>query len=407
VQEIDWSSRFEGNPIPGSGLCWYTNFDGVWKQAPRDAFAGAGAGNQILIVIPSLDMIIVRNGGNLYDPDKGEFFWTGVEKYLLNPVMNVLTGPPYPHSPVIKSVEFAPLSSVDRKAKGSDNWPITWGDDNALYTAYGDGWGFEPRTEIKLSLGIARITGGPENLAGANIRTVSGERVGQGRYGPKVSGMLMVDGVLYMLVRNTGNSQLARSEDRGQTWTWENWRFAEGFGCPAFLNFGKDYQGARDGYVYIYSHDAETAYLSADRTALARVPKNRIRDRSAYDFFTGFDTSGNPRWTNDIRLRAAVFVNPGQCYRTSVTYNPGLKRYMMCQIIAGGDSRFSGGFGIYDAPEPWGPWTTVYYTREWDTGPGESCHLPSKWMSPDGTECYLVFSGEDCFSVRKVRFGSN
>ena len=23
------------------------------------------------------------------------------------------------------------------------------------------------------------------------------------------------------------------------------------------------------------------------------------------------------------------------------------------------DTRFQGGFGIYDAPEPWGPWTTV------------------------------------------------
>ncbi|MHC4118495.1 MAG: serine hydrolase domain-containing protein [Planctomycetota bacterium] len=82
--------RPEGNPQPACGLGWYTNFDGVWPQVPRDAFAGAGAGNQVLLVVPSLDLIIVRNGGNLYDPAKDEGFWGGVEKYLFNPVMDAL-----------------------------------------------------------------------------------------------------------------------------------------------------------------------------------------------------------------------------------------------------------------------------------------------------------------------------
>jgi len=404
VQEIDWSSRFGDNPIPASGLCWYTNFDGVWKQVPRDAFAGAGAGNQVLVVIPSLDMIIVRNGSNLYDPEKGGFFWGGVEKYLLNPVMSAVVEPPCPASPVIAGIAFAPASTIVRTAKGSDNWPLTWADDGAMYTAYGDGWGFEPGTEIKLSLGFARIEGGPEDFTGVNIRTVTGERVGQGRYGPKASGMLMVDGVLYMLVRNTGNARLAWSEDRGKTWRWCGWRFGESFGCPSFLNFGRNYAGARDGFVYVYSHDAETAYLSADGTVLARAPKDGLRDRFAWEFFAGFDGAGEPIWSGDVRKRRPVFTNPGRCYRTSATYNPGLGRYLMCQVVAGGDSRFKGGFGIYDAPEPWGPWTTVFYTREWDVGPGESMNLPAKWMSADGRECHLVFSGDDSFSVRKVTF---
>lgn len=43
--------RPPGNPQPASGLCWYTNFDGVWPNVPRDAFAGAGAGNQVLLVV--------------------------------------------------------------------------------------------------------------------------------------------------------------------------------------------------------------------------------------------------------------------------------------------------------------------------------------------------------------------
>ena len=82
--------RPPGNPQPACGLGWYTNFDRVWPKVPRDAFAGAGAGNQILLVVPSLDLIVVRNGGNLYDPSEGEGFWGGLEKYLFNPLMEAL-----------------------------------------------------------------------------------------------------------------------------------------------------------------------------------------------------------------------------------------------------------------------------------------------------------------------------
>ena len=70
------------------------------------------------------------------------------------------------------------------------------------------------------------------------------------------------------------------------------------------------------------------------------------------------------------------------------------------------DTRFKGGFGIYDAPEPWGPWTTVYLTKQWDMGPGETSSLPTVWMSQNGTTCWLVFSGDDSFSLRQVRFST-
>ncbi|MHC4586917.1 MAG: serine hydrolase domain-containing protein, partial [Planctomycetota bacterium] len=153
--------RPENGPNPGSGLGWWTNFDGVWTKVPRDAFGGAGAGNQVLLVVPSLDLIIVRNGSNLYNPSEGEGFWGGLEKYLFNPVIEAIIEPPYPRSSLIVKANFEPASSIVRKAKGSDNWPITWADDDNQYTAYGDGWGFEPKTKKKLSLGIAKITGSP------------------------------------------------------------------------------------------------------------------------------------------------------------------------------------------------------------------------------------------------------
>ena len=74
---------------------------------------------------------------------------------------------------------------------------------------------------------------------------------------------------------------------------------------------------------------------------------------------------------------------------------------MWCQTLPG-DARFRGGFGVYDAPEPWGPWTTVFFAEDWDVGPGETSSLPTKWMSADGKTVHLVFSGDDSFSVRRA-----
>jgi hypothetical protein len=210
----------------------------------------------------------------------------------------------------------------------------------------------------------------------------------------------MVDGVLYALVRNTGNSQLAWSADHGRTWTWADWKFTTGFGCPTFLNFGPNYAGARDDFVYVYSQDSETAYTAADRVALARVPKGRIRSRDAYEFFTGLDRGRGPLWSKDVAKRGGVFANPGKCYRVTVSYDAGLKRYLLCQ--AGADRKVAAGFGIFDAPEPWGPWTTVTYASAWDVNPGETCSFPTKWMSADGKTLHLVFSGGDCLAVRRA-----
>lgn len=319
---------------------------------------------------------------------------------------------PYPYSPVITSITWAPASTIVRRASGSDNWPITWGDGNNLYTAYGDGWGFDPKVPSKLSLGLAKLVGPASNFHGINIRSSTGEQKGDGRWGKKASGMLMVDGVLHMWVRNANNRgeqcQLAWSTDHAETWTWSSWKFKE-FGYCAFLNFGMNYAGARDGYVYMYSPNTPSAYLETDEVLLARVPKTRISDRVAYEFFKKLDSKGNPVWTSKISQRGSVFVFPGGCNRMDVTYYAPLARYLMSmRSLAknGGRNQFS----IYDAPEPWGPWTTVYYTESWKGdvpsegvgGWGESQHIPSKWISANGKAFYIVFAGHDSFSVRQA-----
>jgi CubicO group peptidase (beta-lactamase class C family) len=400
-----------GNASDHYGLLWWNNADAAMKNVPQDAYWSWGLYDSLIVVIPSLDIVVARAGQSLSGPRNPHY---GPIEPFLEPIALAVKdkdrwpGAPYPESQAIWGIEWAPADTILRKAEGGDNWPITWADDGNLYTAYGDAQGFEPRVDKKLSLGFAKIVGGPQDFTGVNIRSQTGEWIGEGKAGPKASGMLCVDGVLYMLARNVGNSQVAWSDDHAATWHWCDWKFETSFGAPTFLNFGRDYAGRIDNYVYVYSHDNDSAYLPADRMVMARVPLDQIRQRKAYEFFQALDAAGQPVWTRNIRERGAVFVNPERCFRSGISYNAGLKRYLWCQILPFSTDprgpRFQGGFGIYEAPQPWGPWYTVFYTENWDIGPGETSSLPTKWMSLDGRICYLVFSGNDSFSVRRAEF---
>ena len=327
---------------------------------------------------------------------------------LPNGGRNALENAPYPPSPVIKSFIWAPRSSIMRAAKGSDNWPITWADDGHMYTTYGDGWGFEGINETqKLSLGFARIEGDAENWEGFDIDS-AGEKTGSGPAGEKGSGILMVNGVLYLWVRNADNQgkecRVAKSTDYSKKWEWADWKFAQ-FGYCTFINYGKNYAGARDDYVYMVTPDKPSAYEAADQFALTRVPKDSIMDRPSYEFFVDLDGNDNPIWSSNINERGSVFTHENGALRSALTYNAALSRYIWWQGIPDPDLDERSallGFGVYDAPEPWGPWTTVYYTEAWDIGPGETASFPTKWMSEDGKTMYLVSSTDDYFSVRKA-----
>jgi hypothetical protein len=325
---------------------------------------------------------------------------------------------PYPESFAVERMIWEPANNIVRMGKGSDTWPITWADDDLLYTAYADGWGFEPKIPEKLSLGFAKIAGTPPQLQGINIRSQA-EQYGDGPLGKKASGMLMVDGSLYMWVRNIDNkgnhSQLALSDDYGRTWSWADWIFEE-FGYCTFINYGQNYAGARDNFVYIVTHDSPSAYEPADDFILMRVPKDEILQRDSYEFYAGLDHQGMPDWTTDISKSRAVFTHRRNCFRSGITYNSGLSRYFWWQVkfprnanisksmfhSRDTDPRYVGAFGVFEAPEPWGPWSTVYYTEKWDVGAGETGSFPSKWISEDGKTMHLVFSGDDYFSVRKA-----
>ena len=216
-----------------------------------------------------------------------------------------------PPSPVIARIEWASVDTIVRKAKGGDNWPVTWADDDAIYSTYGDGYGFQPKLTEKLSLGFVRLTGRPDDFRGVNIRSPD-EQYGQGRAGKKGWGVLCIGGRLYLWLGHAdqkgGQAQLAWSDDHAQTWTFADWKFAH-FGLLGFVNFGRDYDDARDGYVYSYSHDGPLADTPADGFVLMRVAKNALTERDAWDFFAGMGCRGHqtgPRTSSDGAMWSCV-----------------------------------------------------------------------------------------------------
>jgi len=389
-----------------AGFWLNSNADGKtrWEALPRDTAMAAGAQDQIMLFSPTRKLIVVRFGSA--NIEQGNYAENVLNKYIGAPLMKALGDPaPYPRSEKITGVHWASADTIERRAVGSDNFPITWAKDDILYTAYGDGYGFEPLLPMKLGLGFGKITGQPENFVSENIRS-DAENRGQGGTGQKASGLLAIEDSIYMWVRNADlngkQSQLARSDDQQKTWNWCDWRFEE-FGHIAFVNYGKNYQGARDDYVYMITHDNASVYVFTDHFVLMRAPKNQLMSRNAYEFYGG--TDGEPIWTKDVGQRQPVFSNPQKCRRSSISYNAGLGKYLWVQLYPLGgdvDTRHRGGLGIFESSEPWGHWRTVYYSERWDVGPGDLACFPTKWMSADGKTLYLVFSGDDNFSLRKV-----
>lgn len=324
--------------------------------------------------------------------------------------------PPYPASPVIARAEFD-FSTHRRLAPGSDNWPVTWADDGHLYTVWGDGGGFGGTNSLgRVLLGVARIEGDATNYTGKNLW--GGHQPERpATFGGKSYGILSVGGVLYMWVAPQPNphlatSTLAVSRDHGVTWQLAPWsfRFEEGLTIPTLLNFGRDYAGARDDYVYSYfiapawgpgPAKKTTAHTfdvhQPGRVFLSRVPKTAILDRTRYEFFAGLAAGRQPRWSADLAQKAPVFTDAnGVGWNLSVSHNAGLRRYLLATEHT---ESHVGKFGLFDAPEPWGPWTTVAYDETWGAGHIEVStfywNFTSKWLSADGTRFTLLFTGKN------------
>lgn len=324
-------------------------------------------------------------------------------------------GSPYPASDVVASASWD-FDAIATAAPGSDLWPTTWAQDGHLYATWGDGGGFGgTNREGRVSLGVARIEGGGADWRGFNVFGGKGAEAPatfEGKAHP-----LAVDDRLYLFVSEQDGwrrSKIGVSTDAGRSWRFSGgsfaaapWDFAEpggAFGAPVPLQLGRGHAGARDDYVHLYSEKTRGDGFNRD-LLLARVHRDRILDRPAYSFWAGHG-SGGARWTRDVRGAAPVFSDPrGVNWGYRAAYHPILRRYLLSVRRPDAAGGREGAWGLFDAPEPWGPWTTIAYYRDWDAGTpidGVARQIgygfPTKWMT-DARTLWMVVSMTDSFNV--------
>ena len=75
-------------------MLWWTNKSHTMANVPTDTFWAWGLGEELIVVIPSLDLVIVRNGGQSATNPAGRVWndgdWDGDVRVLepfLNPIV--------------------------------------------------------------------------------------------------------------------------------------------------------------------------------------------------------------------------------------------------------------------------------------------------------------------------------
>jgi hypothetical protein len=302
--------------------------------------------------------------------------------------------PPYPQSELIKEISFD-FSSEFSAGEDSDQWPMTWADDGNIYAAWGDGEGWERQFGAKQYLGVSRLTGEPSALSAV-------DSFGSNDVNRKPLGIIAdANGHMYLFfdTRNDNwkGSYGAKSTDNGQSWSFGFdpvfHRDIDRVRVVGIAQFGPGYTrippGVDDNYFYVYLSDRTDGREATGKDVyLGRVPREQIFVRGAYQYYGGTDTTGNPAWSPVWENKRAVFHDDaGMAYHVSVSYNPGLGRF----IYAKGHN--TSHLGIFEAPNLWGPWRTVYYGPFRDPLWKFTYQFPQKWMSANGRTLWMGFSG--------------
>jgi hypothetical protein len=335
---------------------------------------------------------------------------------------------PYAHSTLIRAVswDFSDMPA-QRKALGSDLWPCAWAIDGDLYCAWGDGGGFDGNADNvgRVSLGFARIAGtpavgDPSAITGVNIWGAPPYALVSASFGGKVGSMIAVDGVLYAAggfwtsadkrepTRASGRgprNSIAWSVDSARSWQLADWSSAEPLG--SFLDQGQDSSTHALSEVFAYylrSGDSRHVYLK--RTRREQLLADPARPGTS-EYFAGLRFwSRLPKWSSLESQAVPVFTDRNNVEGPSAVYDAPLGRYLLTagHYVSGNDDDSSAGqVGLFESPQPWGPWATIGYYEDWGglkaetTGDFLSLRMPSKWFSADGRSFWAVFSGLKSF----------
>lgn len=339
------------------------------------------------------------------------------------------------------------LKETTTRAGGTgDNWHMTWANNDKQYVGLcdGSGWPDIPGYNGKpYNSRVYCINGTPPGL---NFEHLPGYPDLCSEEFPNFSryygfGILALDGQIYQFLSTSNHpfslpeprfagAKLIYSPDNGQTWRnqegspvlWEKWEershenmvffFEPGdaFSLLTILQMGKNYRFNTDGFIYVYAPNGNTEG-TMNQLVMFRVRKDRILDRSAYEFFAGRNPEGTARWVKDIKDRGVVHTFPSGWVNTkihpyawhpSVVYNAPLGVYLMANWGMGcsADGMWFGKpsyLGLWTAPQPWGPWSQIHEETEWmPTGDHkERAYQPQiapKWIARDGKSLWLVFT---------------
>ncbi|MDH5444141.1 MAG: DUF4185 domain-containing protein [Gammaproteobacteria bacterium] len=304
---------------------------------------------------------------------------------------NTVVAAPYQQSDLIKGINFE-FSTQFSHGPDSDQWPMTWATDGNMYSAWGDGRGWNVLGS-KDYLGITKISGFPPNLTGTDL------------YGDNQSGMnrkpvdiIAYNNNLYLFWNPSNETKWvdiygATSTDNGNTWSFTAspvFPVANGAIPCGFLKFGQGYTGIPQGidanYVYLYLVDGPK--IDGDNLYLARAPKNNIFQNSAYEYVSKIDIDNKVTWSKNWGDKIPVFNDPnGREYQAIVNYNPGIKKYILTK------AHNISNLGIFESDTPWGPWKTIYYGQFKDNFWKFTYEFPQKWMSKNGMSMWMSFSG--------------
>ncbi len=257
-------------------------------------------------------------------------------------------------------------------------------------------------------MGFGRILGGP---ADARVQDLPTSRIdgsgfvdyGDRDAGRKPSSAIIIGRRMFIWVRNYGSSgtqaRLKYSDNftvsSNSTWIWAP-VILTNFGYPVFV------QGAPGDYVYIVAHDNNSAYRPANRFVLLRVPRTRLTDRSAYQFFNG--TPSNPSWgqsyagaSRSSRQRASAIgpACPTAGRASAITGGRTTAQARRPTASRSGPARSPGGHGSGSS-----------IPSEWDINPGERGEFPVAWMGSEPIaeqgKLHLLFSGGDRLTIREA-----
>ena len=344
-----------------------------------------------------------------------------VGRPYLRYVKNMILGAPllqpsvessYPPSEILSGLDIDWSTRISL-APGSGDWGITWADDDHQYAPWGNGGGFGgTNADGRVYLGIVRIEGDKDNYTGFNVWGGK-DAENPAQFGGKSFSMLSVDDTFYMwrcgdteLESAYQFQELYSSSNDSQTWEFTGVEFTQasfpgkdkGFVCPVFLQFGQDYTGARDEFIYMYAPEIKTDEWTIHQPGeltLMRVSRSGITDQSQYEYLHRLEENNKVVWTDSVSQRIPVFEDANGILHATASYNAGLGRYM---LVVEHSEASKGNIGIYEAPEPWGPWRTVLYETSFGWPHVEPNTfmwvLPNKWLGADGREFVLIFTGK-------------